>query len=143
MLAEQKAAIHAIPSYGAARAELFGSARRRACGTPAGFEATTRRGWRADGAGWRRPCSTWCDWGKGDGRPPLVHTAAGEPPRVRTLDKIDRAWNMTQRKTAVLTGAFSCCRLGHKVTSADGSVTPIAPTSLSCAGCCTGSSSGS
>ena len=33
---------------------------------------------------------------------------------------------MTQRKTAVLTGAFSCCRLGHKVTSADGSVTPIA-----------------
>jgi hypothetical protein len=61
----------------------------------------------------------------GDGRPLLVTQPFGEAPRVRTLDKIDRAWNMTQRKTAVLTGAFSCCRLGHKVSSADGSVTSI------------------
>ena len=141
MLAEQKAAIQPSPRTCSTR-RTFGSARRRACGTPTPASRPTTRRWLARG---------WCRMEEavlnlvrlGDGRPLLVTQPFGEPPRVRTLDKIDRAWNMTQRKTAVLTGAFSCCRLGHKVTSADGSVTPIACDKLELRRCCTGSSNGS
>lgn len=50
----------------------------------------------------------------------------GEKPAVMTIDKIDRAWNHTQRKAAVLTGAFSCCRFNHQVMSRDGKTTAIA-----------------
>ena len=124
VLAEQKAAIHAIPSYVQHAQNFWICAPAGVRHADAGFEADYET-WLARG---------WCRMEEavlnlvrlGDGRPLLVTQPFGEPPRVRTLDKIDRAWNMTQRKTAVLTGAFSCCRLGHKVTSADGSVTPIA-----------------
>ncbi len=124
VLAEQKAAIQSIPSYVQHAQNFWICAPAGVRHADAGFEADYET-WLARG---------WCRMEEavlnlvrlGDGRPLLVTQPFGEPPRVRTLDKIDRAWNMTQRKTAVLTGAFSCCRLGHKVTSADGSVTSIA-----------------
>ena len=124
VLADQQRAIEAIPQYVQHAQNFWICAPAGVRHADAGFEADYET-WLARG---------WCRMEEavlnlvrlGDGRPLLVTQPFGEPPRVRTLDKIDRAWNMTQRKTAVLTGAFSCCRLGHKVTSADGSVTPIA-----------------
>ena len=49
----------------------------------------------------------------------------GEAPCVATFDKIDRAWNKTQRHNSPLTGAYSCCRMNHVVTSKDGAKTKI------------------
>ena len=61
----------------------------------------------------------------GDGRPLLVTQPLGEAPRVTSVDKVDRTWVQTQRHSAVLTGAFSCCRMKHQLTSKDGHVTII------------------
>ena len=47
----------------------------------------------------------------GDGRALLVTQPIGEEPAVATFDKIDRAWNKTQRHNSPLTGAYSCCRM--------------------------------
>ena len=56
----------------------------------------------------------------GDGRALLVTQPLGEAPSVATFDKIDRAWNKTQRSNSPLTGAYSCCRMNHVVVSKDG-----------------------
>ena len=40
-------------------------------------------------------------------------------------DFIDRQSVHIQRRSSVLTGAFSCCRLQHKVESLDGTITEI------------------
>ena len=61
----------------------------------------------------------------GDGRPLLVTQPLGSAPAVYSVDKIDRLWIGSQRHNAVLTGDFSCCRMNHIVTSADGKDTPI------------------
>ena len=42
-----------------------------------------------------------------------------------TPDSVDRVSVHIQRRNSVLTGAFSCCRLGHRVTSRDGKSTTI------------------
>ena len=53
----------------------------------------------------------------GDGRAlQLVTQPLGEAPSVSTFDKIDRAWNKTQRSNSPLTGAYSCCRMNHVVS---------------------------
>ena len=61
----------------------------------------------------------------GDGRALLVTQPLGEAPSVSTFDKIDRAWNKTQRSNSPLTGAYSCCRMNHVVVSKDGAKTSI------------------
>ena len=61
----------------------------------------------------------------GDGRALLVTQPLGEAPSVSTFDKIDRAWNKTQRSNSPLTGAYSCCRMNHVVVSKDGARTSI------------------
>ena len=61
----------------------------------------------------------------GDGRALLVTQPLGEAPCVATFDKIDRAWNKTQRHNSPLTGAYSCCRMNHVVVSKDGARTSI------------------
>jgi len=57
----------------------------------------------------------------GDGRPLLVAHPLGQPPTVQSTDSMDYHCIETQ----VLTGTYSCCRMGHQVTSADGQVTKI------------------
>ena len=58
--------------------------------------ATTTRGIVEAGAGWRRRLNLER---LGDGRALLVTQPLGEAPSVSTFDKIDRAWNKTQRPT--------------------------------------------
>ena len=62
----------------------------------------------------------------GDGRPLLVTQPLGDTPRITVLDSMDRLTVHTQRHSSVLTGGFSCCRLGHQLTSADGKKVAIA-----------------
>ena len=123
VLADQQRAIEAIPQY-VQHAQNFwicapSNARHCDTGIECNYETWLARGW------CRMEEAVLNLIRLGDGRPLLVTQPLGEPPRVKTLDKIDRAWNMTQRHSAVLTGAFSCCRLHHQVTSHDGSVTSI------------------
>ena len=61
----------------------------------------------------------------GDGRPLLLTQPLGSRPRVVSTDMIDNFAVHTQRHSAVLTGEFSCCRMRHIVTAADGSETVI------------------
>ena len=123
VLDDQQRAIEAIPQY-VQHAQNFwicapSNARHCDTGIECNYETWLARGW------CRMEEAVLNLIRLGDGRPLLVTQPLGEPPRVKTLDKIDRAWNMTQRHSAVLTGAFSCCRLHHQVTSHDGSVTSI------------------
>ena len=123
VMAEQKRAISSIPYYVQHAKNFWICAPSGAEHVDACHECNYNT-WHARG---------WCRMEEavfllirlGDGRPLLVTQPLGEPPRVKTLDRIDRAWNMTQRHTSVLTGAFSCCRLGHRVTSRDGKSTTI------------------
>lgn len=58
-------------------------------------------------------------------RPMLLTEPVGQPPLVTVPDFIDRQSVHIQRRSSVLTGAFSCCRLQHKVESLDGTITEI------------------
>ena len=60
-----------------------------------------------------------------DGRPLLLTEPVGQPPLVTVPDFIDRQSVHIQRHTSVLTGAFSCCRMGHQVKTLDGGVATI------------------
>ena len=123
MLADQKRAIDAIPSYVQHATNFWVCAPSGVTHVDAHHECNYDT-WLARG---------WCRMEEaalnlvrlGDGRPLFVCQPIGEAPRVTTQDKIDRMWNMSQRYGSVLTGAFSCCRLNHKVTSSDGQVTTI------------------
>ena len=61
----------------------------------------------------------------GDGRPLLIRQPLHAPPSLTVTDSLDRLVVHTQRRSAVLTGEYSCCRMGHCVTSADGTVNKI------------------
>lgn len=123
MVGEQKRAIRSIPYYVQHAKHFFICAPSGAVHVDACHECNYKT-WHERG---------WCRMEEavfmlirfGDGRPLLVTQPLGEPPRVKTLDRIDRAWNMTQRHTSVLTGAFSCCRLDHRLTNLDGTSTTI------------------
>ena len=123
VLADQKRAIDAIPNY-VQHAKNFwicapsGVTHVDAC-HECNYDTWLKRGW------CRMEEAVLNLVRLGDGRPLLVTQPFGEAPRVKTMDKIDRAWNGTQRYGSVLTGEFSCCRLGHKVTSRDGKVTAM------------------
>ena len=123
VLADQQRAIRAIPSYVQHATNFWicapSGVRHVDAGHECNYETWHNRGW------CRMEESVLYLVRLGDGRPLLVTQPFGEPARVMSFDKIDRAWNMTQRHSSVLTGAFSCCRLGHVVTSHDGKQTPI------------------
>lgn len=68
----------------------------------------------------------------GDGRPLLITQPLGQAPQVTTIDALDRLWMHTQRRTAVLTGGFSCCRMGHQIVDDHGQVTCLPLHSPAC-----------
>ena len=123
ILAEQAAAIQAIPSYVRHATHFWicapsGAMHVDTC-VECNYDSWHSRGWcRMEEAALNLERL-------GDGRALLVTQPLGDPPAVATFDKIDRAWNKTQRHASPLTGAYSCCRLGHVVTSADGVETKI------------------
>lgn len=53
-----------------------------------------------------------------DSRALFVMQRLGEPPRVETVDFMDRMQLGMQKRSSVLNGDFSCCRMGHQVTAA-------------------------
>ena len=58
-------------------------------------------------------------------RPIMLTHELGKPPAATSLDLVDRTAVELQRRSAVLTGEFACCRMQHRIASADGHVTPI------------------
>mmetsp|Transcript_3383 Transcript_3383/g.11317 ORF Transcript_3383/g.11317 Transcript_3383/m.11317 type:complete len:451 (-) Transcript_3383:119-1471(-) len=115
--AAQRLAINSIPAY-VARANNFW-----VC-APSGVRHED--GERCDYATWSS--RGWCRMEEcclalnncGDGRPLLVTQPIGQRPRVQVLDSLDRLTVHTQRRTAVLTGRFTCCETGHRRKTADG-----------------------
>lgn len=63
----------------------------------------------------------------GDGRPLMVAHALGEKPCVTVPSVLERNQAFMQRKSAVLTGAFSCCRMGHQVRAAGSTESTTVP----------------
>ena len=123
VLADQKAAIQAIPAY-VRYAQHFwicapsGAQHVDTC-QECNYDTWHSRGWcRMEEAALNLERL-------GDGRALLVTQPLGEEPAVSTFDKIDRAWNKTQRSNSPLTGAYSCCRMKHVVVSKDGATTKI------------------
>ena len=122
-LAQQAAAIKSIPSYVSRANNFFVCAPSNARHVDGGFVADFLT-WRERG---------WCRLEEGilmierigDGRPLIIDSPYGEAPKARSLDMIDRLIVGCQRKTAVLTGEYSCCRLGHRLEANDGSVLTV------------------
>ena len=112
-LDEQGRAIASIPAY-VARATHFwviapSGAKHHDLGHECSFATWARRGW-------CRLEQTALDISRlADGRPLYVTHAAGDAPAVTTEDYVDRLVFGFQRRNAVLTGEFSCCRMDHQV----------------------------
>ena len=106
-------AIASIPAY-VAKATLFwvvapSGAKHHDLGHECSFATWARRGW-------CRLEQTALDISRlAGGRPLYVTHAAGDAPAVTTEDYVDRLVFGFQRRNAVLTGEFSCCRMDHQV----------------------------
>ena len=112
-LAGQAAAITSIPAYVAAVNNFFvcapAGAKHVDLGEACSYETWFSRGW----CRLEETILMLARWG--DGRPLFVTQPVGTPPRLFTYDQIDRLWMAQQRHSSVLTGNFSCCRMGHIV----------------------------
>ena len=121
-LADQAKAIRSIPSY-IRRARTFWIC------TPAG--ARHEAGHACSYATWHE--RGWCRLEEtaislahlGDARPLLLSEPVGAPPLATVPDYVDWISFKTQRRTSVFNGAFTCCRLGHRVATRDGATTVI------------------
>lgn len=124
-LADQAAAIKSIPSYVAEVENFFICAPQDAMHVdlcqPCNYETWFDRGW------CRLEETILMLTRAGDGRPLFVTQPVGAPPKLFTNDSIDRMWMHTQRHSSVLTGNYSCCRMGHKVTMPGGKQTVPIP----------------
>ena len=114
----QQAAIPCIPSY-VERATNFwvcapSGTRHSGSGSVCDYSTWKSRGW----CRMEECCLALAK--AGDGRPLLVTQPLGGLPRVTVLDSMDRLTVHTQRHTAVLTGSFTCCRLGYCRPRRDG-----------------------
>ena len=58
-------------------------------------------------------------------RPIMLTDPVGSRPNAVTPDGVDRVSVHIQRRNAVLTGAFSCCRMNHQVKTLDGGTSCI------------------
>ena len=117
-LAGQAAAITSIPAYVAAVNNFFvcapAGAKHVDLGEACSYETWFSRGW----CRLEETILMLARWG--DGRPLFVTQPVGTPPRLFTYDQIDRLWMAQQRHSSVLTGNFSCCRMGHIVAMPNG-----------------------
>jgi hypothetical protein len=116
-LEQQALAIRSIPAY-IRRVHVFWictpAGARHENGTSCSYATWAERGW------CRLEETTIALLHLADARPLLLTEPVNEPPLVTVPDFVDRSSVHIQRRTAVLTGAFSCCRLDHKVSSLDG-----------------------
>jgi hypothetical protein len=122
VLEQQALAIRSIPAY-IRKVKIFWictpSGARHECGTTCSYATWADRGW------CRLEETTISLLHLADARPLLLTEPVGDPPLVTVPDFVDRSSMHVQRRTAVLTGAFSCCRLKHQVTSLDGRISEI------------------
>ena len=117
-LEEQGRAIASIPAY-VAKATLFwviapSGVKHHDLGHECSLTTWAKRGW-------CRLEQTALDISRlADGRALYVTHAVGDAPAVTTEDYVDRLVFGFQRRNAVLTGEFSCCRMDHRVALPDG-----------------------
>ena len=112
----QGRAISSIPGYVLRTTNFWvccpGGCRHVDAGHLCGYATWERRGW-------CRMEATCADIAKVfDSRALFVMQRLGEPSRVETVDFMDRMQLGMQKRSSVLNGDFSCCRMGHQVTAA-------------------------
>ena len=122
-IGKQGKAIRSIPSY-VRRAQSFWictpSNARHESGQVCSYATWNQRGW------CRLEETTIALLNlRSHARPLLLTEPVGSVPYAVTPDSVDRVSVHVQRRNSVLTGAFSCCRLGHVVTTLDDATTPI------------------
>ena len=123
VLDQQAAAIRCIPTYVARSANFW------ICSPSSARHVDTRA--LCDYSTWHE--RGWCRMEEavmtvargGDGRPLRIDGPIGQPPRVSCGDMMDRLVVDAQRANAVCTGAFSCCRMGHRMRTRDGHTVAI------------------